>query len=293
VVPDGGVVSSSSSAAAAAADDDTSQDSESSTDDDENKPDEAPLSAQAIISQVLRDSSLDIRVKQEGSAANVAPEERKRRKECRDKWVKANTDPRTKQGRFVFRRGCHKQCITQVLGGSGTHPWLIVKEVPTLPNGNMDNPFIKEGEYYVAGSEEFNPFGPRFPGDYGFVNIEAFDRNPDSGQTEFHLFVQCAEKPHKRHWHGPNAAGGRMYVGIYKRVVDDDEITSDVCFQSTDLDHTNKMAIASYEVKKDYQVYGTGKLRSDVQEQHKSIARSFVGDKDWNALTDRQSVCSI
>jgi hypothetical protein len=200
-------------------------------------------------------------------------------------------DPRTKQGRFVFRRGCHKQCITQVLGGCGTDPWPTVSKVPTLPNGDPDNPFIRQGEFYIAGNEYWNPFGPRFPGDGGFVNTEPFNDNPD--QIEFHLFVQCSEHAHKRHWHGPDAVGGRMYVGVYKRPDDHDERVSELQFQATDLDHTNKMAIAAHKVKNDYQRYGPGKLRSGVQERHFTIAKSTVNDDSraadkWSTLTARQ-----
>lgn len=46
-----------------------------------------------------------------------------------------------------------------------------------------------------------------------------------------------------------------MYVGVYKRVDDDGDEPSGVSFQSTQLDHTNKMAIASHKVKKDCYLY--------------------------------------
>jgi hypothetical protein len=124
-------------------------------------PDAPPASAAIVISQVLSDASLDIRVKQEGSATSLSLDERTRRNACREKWIKANTDPKTKQGRFVFRRGCHRQCITQVLGGSGVDPWPTVSKVPALHNMNDGDPFIKPGEFYVAGNEDWNPFGPR------------------------------------------------------------------------------------------------------------------------------------
>jgi hypothetical protein len=320
-VPDTGMISSSSSSSspsptAAAArrrtatlaaapfteEEEEKKEEEEDDDDDaqpceEIKPDAPPAStigsaAALVVSQVLSDASLDSRVKQEGSAASLSLDERQRRNACREQWIMANIDPKTKQGRFFFRRGCHKQCITQVLGGSGVDPWPIVNKVPALHDihgAEIDNPFIKKGEFYVAGNEDWNPFGPRFPGDAGFVNTEAFDVNP--GQDEFHLFVQCSDTPHKRHWHGPDAAGGRMYVGVYKRSddQDNDEIVWEVSFR-TDLDQTNKMTIATFIVKRDYKVYGAGNLRPAVQEapHFRDAARLAVGDNTWNTLTSRQ-----
>jgi hypothetical protein len=107
----------------------------------------------------------------------------------------------------------------------------------------------------------------------------------------FHLFVQCSDTPHKRHWHGPDAAGGRMYVGVYKRADDEDhdEIVWTVSFR-TDLDQTNKITIATFKVKRDYQEYGSGKLRPAVQQvpHFRDAARLAVGDQKWNTLTSRQ-----
>ena len=37
---------------------------------------------------------------------------------------------------------------------------------------------------------------------------------------------------HAMHWHGPNAKGGRMYVGVHRKQFPDDEIESTVTFQS-------------------------------------------------------------
>jgi hypothetical protein len=85
--------------------------------------------------------------------------------------------------------------------------------VAFLQNPTMQNPFIEPGEYYVAGNEGWNPFGPRFPGDTGSVDTRSFGQNPQ--QEEFHLFVQCASQSHKRLWHGKNARDGRLYVVSY------------------------------------------------------------------------------
>ena len=100
------------------------------------------------------------------------------------------------------------------MGGIGTHEFPIVKDPPTIDG--QPNPFIQPNEFYLAGAESFNPFGPRFPGDKGLVDKNAFGRVEGFDQKDFHFFVQCAEHPHKRHWHGKGAKGGRMYVGVYR-----------------------------------------------------------------------------
>ena len=61
--------------------------------------------------------------------------------------------------RYCFRRGCHKQCITTVLGGSGIDPFASPKV--------SHEPFIKAGEVYIAGSNDFNPWDAACPGDHG------------------------------------------------------------------------------------------------------------------------------
>jgi hypothetical protein len=167
------------------------------------------------IDKVMKGDEQDVKVKKEGTANGLTTEEREKRKSNFDIWKKANTDPDDGLGRYVFKRGCAKACITTILGGSGIWPWPKVKTPPTafLQNPAMENPFIESGEFYVAGNEGWNPLGPRFPGDTGCVISCALKMNPQ--QEEFHLFVQCASKPHKRLWHGKNAQDGRLYVVSY------------------------------------------------------------------------------
>uniref|UniRef100_A0A7S3LFL4 Uncharacterized protein n=1 Tax=Amphora coffeiformis TaxID=265554 RepID=A0A7S3LFL4_9STRA len=126
-------------------------------------------SAEAIHSQVMSTCNEDIKVKLEGSASTLSAAERQKRRECFEYWKTMNTDPRTKQGRYVFRRACQKRTITYVLGGAGMDPWPIVKKPPKI-NGAV-NPFIRPNEVYVAGNECWNPYGPRFPGDKGLVTL--------------------------------------------------------------------------------------------------------------------------
>lgn len=117
--------------------------------------------AAQIKQEVLATANQDIIVKQEGSATMLAPAERQRRKTAFDYWLEMNTDPETKQGRYVFRRACHANCMSKVLGGSGMDPWPLVKKPPRLYDDKQINPFIKPGEFFVAGNEAWNPFGPR------------------------------------------------------------------------------------------------------------------------------------
>ena len=167
------------------------------------------------IDKVMKDNEQDVKVKKEGTAIGLTTKEREKRKRNFDIWKTANTDPDDGLGRYVFRRGCHPRCITTILGGSGCFPFPVVDKPKTafLQNPTMQNPFIEPGEFYVAGNEGFNPFGPRFPGDTGCVDTRAFGQN--SQQDEFHLFVQCASQSHKRLWHGKNARDGRLYVVSY------------------------------------------------------------------------------
>lgn len=155
---------------------------------------ERQLSAsETIVAEVYSTMTSDDRVKIEGSASSLSPQERKKREGYFKSWQAANTDPQSGKGRYVFRRGCHAKCITKVLGGSGMDPWPIVDKTPVAPGYLGGNPFISSGEFYVADSEDWNPFGPRFPGDSGCVNCEAFDGR--EYQKEFHLFVECSKTP--------------------------------------------------------------------------------------------------
>lgn len=144
---------------------------------------------------------------------SLPPESRAERK----RWIKANKDPRTGQGRHVFRRatGPQKQkSIVEVLGGNGMDPWPVVK--------NAVNPhFVKQGEFFVAGRSDWNPWGPRFPGDDGLLNAAAFYENASaieaSEQTLFHLFEMCHKSKENTRYQGKDARGGYFYAGIYRR----------------------------------------------------------------------------
>jgi hypothetical protein len=235
-----------------------------------------------LTSNVLMTANQDAAVKVEGAATHLSPEERQKRQEAFDKWRHANTDPRTGLGRYVFRRGCHSSCLTTILGGHGMDPWPIVKKVPEVDD--QPNPFIQAGQFYVAGNEAWNPFGPRFPGDTGLVNTEALVGNP--AQKEFHMFVECSKQPCKRHWHGKLAAAGRMYVGVY-RVPEDDDIEMVIEYAKDEhIAWENKFSIAHYFVKKDYKDF-SGKLAPDIPECCKTRAESIaVGD--WNTMTQEK-----
>ena len=242
-----------------------------------------PVSSAEIHRAVLSTANEDTKVKVEGSASSLTTEERQKRQHCFDKWQTANTDPRTNKGRFVFRRGCHPQCITKVLGGSGMDPWPVVKTPPEIGGGvnGEANPFIQPGEFYVAGDEVWNPFGPRFPGDCGLVNSWAFDGNKE--QKQFHLFIQCADQPHKRLWHGKLAAGGRMYVGVYK-VPDEDDPVMNVEFSKDEhISFENKKGIAEFFVKRNYKQF-EGRLDPDIDEMHVQIGRTLC-DVEWGSAS--------
>ena len=220
------------------------------------------VSASEIKDTVVADNIQDARVKKEKGVQSLNSEERERREEAFRKWKEANTDPVTGEGRFVFRRGCQSSCITTILGGQGMDPWPIVERPPRLYDTNEINEFIRPGEFYVAGDEAWNPFGPRFPGDKGFVNTAALAMNPE--QEEFHLFVQCADKPHKRHWHGESAKKGRMYCGVYRKVSDDERVPSTVSYK-TQMNSDNQKEIARFKVKYDYRDYN-GQIRPQARD---------------------------
>eukprot|EP00978_Attheya_sp_CCMP212_P014032 scaffold35594_cov57-Attheya_sp.AAC.1 len=132
----------------------------------------------------------------------------------------ANVNPVTGKGRKVFRRGCHKQRLTTILGGSGMHPSPKVSK-PPIVNGFDENPFIKKDEFYIAGRGDWNPWGPVFPGDSGLLASDLIHN--EGQQTHFHVFVQCSAQRHQPHYHGKEAREKRLYVGKYKCVPLDSE----------------------------------------------------------------------
>jgi hypothetical protein len=122
--------------------------------------------------------------------------------------------------RKVFARGCVKdnKDITGVLGGSGTECNPIVK---------YDRlPFIAAGDLYFAGTDDWNPWHPKYPGAEGVMRFggsaakgEGIIRQPGN---EFHVFTQCSNLPYQENYYGPEAVGKRLYCGVY-------ELDSDVC----------------------------------------------------------------
>ncbi|CAB9503365.1 expressed unknown protein [Seminavis robusta] len=266
---------------------------------DDSVPDVQLSEAQVVRQEVLTDVRQDARVKAEKCTSSLSPEELQKRELCFHKWKLANTDPDTQKGRYVFRRGCYAQCITKILGGSGMQPFPQVKNPPNVNTKDaiVDwevNPFIKPGEFYVAGNEAWNPFGPRFPGDRGFVLTAGVNQNPE--QEEFHVFVECANKPSKRLWHGKLAAGGRMYVGVYRLVDDEDYIESSVRFASdTDLDFDNKLSVARDYVRYSYNEFGKNNLGPEIEAKHVTMAKrlrqqygeEYGKEQDWASLDER------
>jgi hypothetical protein len=173
------------------------------------------------------------------TVADLSPQ----RKERLNALINANIDQSTGGGRQVFLRGCAKKSLTTILGGSGIQPGpLLKKEPPTIgPTGNP-NPFIKQGEVYLAGRDDFNPWGPSFPGDYGLVEsrlLKNREAETEKGyrreeQESFHLFITCSKQRWDPHYHGNDVKGYRLYVGKYRRVPQDPDAevieTSRHCF---------------------------------------------------------------
>jgi hypothetical protein len=255
--------------------------SRSPSDDDALTIPDEPLSHADIVGSVFETLHQDVKVKKEGSASILSDEDRSKKKKAFDAWVKANTDPETKQGRYVFRRACHKSCISTILSG-GMEPWPVVMNPPMI--NDRINPFIKPGEFFVAGNEAWNPFGPRFPGDSGLVDKSAFEQNPD--QTEFHLFVQCSKHPSKRHWHGKLAEKGRMYCGVYRIPEDDDPVMEIEYAKETSFDLESRKVIADFHVRKHYKRHegNLGPEVDDFVESHPLAAQKLAGD-DWTSCS--------
>jgi len=108
--------------------------------------------------------------------------------------------------RALFRRGCHKLCITTVLGGSGTSPCPLVNRVP-----DGGNAFIQPGERYIAGQCDWNPWAPRFPGDNGLVDADFVSHE----QEEYHMFTSVSNDSDSPLYHGKKKKGAYLYLGKY------------------------------------------------------------------------------
>ena len=176
--------------------------------------------------------------------------------------MQALKDP-TGAPRKVFRRGCHKACITQVLGGSGTDPSPIVRVPPTNIFEDGINPFIQKGQYYFAGRSDWNPWTPAYPGDVGFIDSQflsypAYVKTHGIGwvdrskQALFHCFLDCAEKKHLPYYLGPNAKGKQLYLGRYRVVPDDEEEVNIIekIFKFSALEWDSQCTYAEWFVRK-------------------------------------------
>ena len=192
--------------------------------------------------------------------------------------IQALKDP-TGAPRKVFRRGCHKACITQVLGGSGTHPAPIVRVAPTNIFEDGINPFIQKGQYYFAGRSDWNPWTPAYPGDVGFIGsqflscqeyVETHGIGPvDRRKQElFHCFLDCAKKKYLPHYLGPNAKGKQLYLGRYRAVPDDEEEVNIVekIFKFSALEWDSQCTYAEWQVRhnKDIDMSGREDKKYDI-----------------------------
>lgn len=192
--------------------------------------------------------------------------------------------------RKVFRRGCQKATLTQVLGGSGTSPCPIVRVVPTDIFENGTNPFIQRGQYYFAGRSDWNPWTPAYPGDVGFVdsdmisgqrnikNIGLVDREK---QELFHCFLDCAKKSYLPHYLGPNAKGKRLYLGRYRAVPQDQDevniVEKNFLFRSLEWD--SQLTHAEWNVLHDVNI-DAGKYcrKNKYTHLHTNLAMEVYAD---------------
>jgi hypothetical protein len=211
----------------------------------------------------------------------------------------ANVDPVTGKGRKVFRRGCHKQCLTTLLGGSSMHPSPKVSK-PPIVNGFDENPFIKKDEFYIAGRGDWNPWGPVFPGDTGLLDSNLIHN--EGQQKHFHVFVQCSAQRHQPHYHGKEARGKRLYVGKYKCVPLDSEAeiqeTSRTFFYSA-LGEESKWTMADHFRKHNVSVSweeAPGKFRTvssnTLANAHKTTAAAQHEEEVWDAMSEEKQTAS-
>ena len=199
------------------------------------------LSSITSVSKLKGIVRVKVEQKAEESEAMLKKKNKKRRKSSSTKkWEKIRQKYQTNKNgtaRYCFRRGCHHQCITTVLGGSGIDPFASPKV--------SHEPFIKAGEVYIAGSNDFNPWDAAFAGDHGLVDATFLEAMP-AHQKEFHYFRECEKNPWKRGYHGKQAAGARLYLGKYKV----DEETPEQTLRFKDLPGITQDAYVEYEWKK-------------------------------------------
>jgi len=247
--------------------------------------DPAPSSSASLLPlavlQSLEADGLDIKVKKEGERVVLNSNQRKELQAKKQAMIQANKGPDGKPRR-VFRRGCHAQCITTVLGGCGTDCWPVVMNVP-----QAGTPFIEPGEFYVAGIEAWNSFGPQYPGATGFVNSEAINQNPD--QDTFHLFVQCSKKKTQKFWHGRDAIGGYHYMGVYRKAArSEDEIEMEVrtIVKYVDLPFEYKESLADYFLDRPKQ--GVCMQYKSLKDFFMKEAKELCDEDEWGGVTENK-----
>ena len=116
----------------------------------------------------------------------------------------------------LFRRGDCKlldggkgHSIQSVMGGNPMDPFPVATE---------DRKFVKKGECFVAGNAGWAAFAPSYAGANGLIEMFAYDLMPPEQKT-FHFFRQLPTSRHKfplTAYHGKNAVGGYLYLGVYK-----------------------------------------------------------------------------
>ena len=117
-----------------------------------------------------------------------------------------------------------------MLGGVGTDMERINnKGEVTVGEGDAKHVLIRDGDMYMWGRFDWNPWAPSYPGDVGFYLHDDFENYLGEGQTEFHLFRQCTRNRMQMPisaWHGKDAAGKTIYCGKY--MIDDEAVTSTI-----------------------------------------------------------------
>mmetsp|Transcript_27863 Transcript_27863/g.60616 ORF Transcript_27863/g.60616 Transcript_27863/m.60616 type:complete len:596 (+) Transcript_27863:91-1878(+) len=222
-------------------------------------------------------------VKSSAPRANSAAwEERKTRRELR---LKACRTP-SGEPRKVFRRGCHKQSITQILGGSPMDPSPIVENDPSeLPFES--NPFIEKGEFYFAGRGDWNPWSPIFPGDVGCIHEYCLEKNMN--QESFHTFVHCSYKKHEPNYYGPDARGKRLYIGRYRRATgkgNDVQFTGSLVKYSQ-LGSDSQWTMADHHRRYDSVIWGDEKdvINKEIEERAKAKTEGEQAGP-WEAMSE-------
>ena len=242
----------------------------------------ASLLPLAVI-QSLEADGLDIKVKKEGDRVVLNSNQRKELQAKKEAMIQANKGPDGKPRR-VFRRGCHAQCITTVLGGCGTDCWPAVMNVP-----QAGTTFIEPGEFYVAGIEAWNSFGPQYPGATAFVNSEAFDQNPD--QDTFHYFVQCSKKKTQKFWHGRDAKEGYHYMGVYRKAArSEDEIEMEVrtIVKYVDLPFEYQESLADFFLDRPKQGVCMQYQSSKDKEDYMHAAKELYDEDEWKGMPEKR-----